>query len=281
LGINIDYDLKTKTVKLEQSDYIDDILNRYSMADSHPRTLPLDPKFTLDNPGEEATKEHKDRYVKITGSANWLTSKTRPDITFAVRRLQHKQHKPTEYDYVNGKGLLRYLKGTKTYGITLNKDPSKGLELYIDASHADHPDSKSTEGFIAFYAGSPIAWNSSKQTLVAPSTTVAEFLGIGSGVKQGLWIQNMLISLKLVKPGEPLVVYTDSNNAMDAAALPGTKHATRWLKIHDRFVKDLIEKGEIVIKRVEGKDNPADGFTKALTIDLFNKFWKQIGMEKF
>jgi hypothetical protein len=40
-----------------------------------------------------------------------------------------------------------------------------------------------------FSTGAPIAWASSKQSLVAPSSTVAEFLGVGSGVKQGLWIK--------------------------------------------------------------------------------------------
>ncbi|EED11570.1 hypothetical protein TSTA_008660 [Talaromyces stipitatus ATCC 10500] len=277
LGINVHRE--KDTIKLEQSDYVDGILNRFSMADSHPRSLPLEPKFTLESNDPKATDDEKEKFVKITGSANWLTSKTRPDITFTVRRLQHKQHDPTKYDYVAGKGVLRYLKGTKKYGITLNKYPSKGLEVYVDSSHADHPNGKSTEGFIIFYAGSPISWNSSKQTLVAPSSTVSEYLGVGSGIRQGLWIQNMLISLGLVKKGEPLVVYTDSNNAMTASHKPGTAQAVRWLRIHYHFMKDLIDKGEVILKRIDTKENPADGLTKALTTELFDKFRNQIGVE--
>lgn len=91
----------------------------------------------------------------------------------------------------------------------------------------------------------------------------------------------MLISFGMVRAGEPLMIYTDSNNAMDASENPGTKQATHWWKIHDRFVKDLIEKGEVIAKRVEGKNNPADRFTKALPVDSFEKFREQIRVEEF
>lgn len=97
----------------------------------------------------------------------------------------------------------------------------------------------------------------------------------------GCWERRQTGTLDTKYVSEPLVVYTDSNNARDPTENPGTKQATRWLKIRERFVKDLIENGEVIVKRVEGKDNPADGFTKALSVDSFEKFRKDVGMEEF
>ena len=51
------------------------------------------------------------------------------------------------------KGILRYLKTFPDLGIPLTIDPSKGLEVFADASFSDHPDGKSSQGWIIFYAG--------------------------------------------------------------------------------------------------------------------------------
>ena len=53
-----------------------------------------------------------------------------------------------------------------------------------DASFADNPDRKSSEGFVFCLFGGLIEWKSRKQKTVTTSTTKAELLAISHAAKQ-------------------------------------------------------------------------------------------------
>ena len=71
------------------------------------------------------------------------------------------------------KWLGWYLLGTRDKGIILTQDPTKGLELYVDADFAgawdpklagkDIDTARSRHGYIIAYAGVPLLWKSSMQ----------------------------------------------------------------------------------------------------------------------
>lgn len=52
---------------------------------------------------------------------------------------------PRKEDDAAYRDLLQYFAGTITLGIPFGRDPTKGLEGFVDASYADAEDSKSTE----------------------------------------------------------------------------------------------------------------------------------------
>ena len=55
-------------------------------------------------------------YKSIVGSLMYLTA-TRPDIMYAVSLISRFMEKPTEAHWQAAKRILRYVKGTKRYGI--------------------------------------------------------------------------------------------------------------------------------------------------------------------
>lgn len=69
--------------------------------------------------------------------------------------------------------VVKYLRG-HDHGLVFGKTDNLQFTAYADASHADWPDSKSTEGVVWFFAGSPVAWSTKNQTVTANSSTVAE-----------------------------------------------------------------------------------------------------------
>jgi hypothetical protein len=60
-----------------------------------------------------------------------------------------------------------------------------------DASFADNPNRKSSEGFIFCLFGGPIEWKSRKQQTITTSTTEAELLAISHVAKQLYWIKRL------------------------------------------------------------------------------------------
>lgn len=93
-------------------------------------------------------------YQRITSKLNWLTTKTRPDITYATFQLQRQNAAPTTKDMKAAKHLLRYLQGN-LIEIILGGG-TMGIEAYINASFQDYEDGKSTKAYIIIYSGCPI-----------------------------------------------------------------------------------------------------------------------------
>ncbi|GKF82195.1 hypothetical protein Tco_0243851, partial [Tanacetum coccineum] len=68
------------------------------------------------------------------------------------------------------------------------------LEAYSDSDYAgSHGDRKSTTGGCQFLGRRLISWQCKKQTIVATSSTEAEYVAAASCCAQVLWIQNQLL----------------------------------------------------------------------------------------
>jgi len=60
---------------------------------------------------------------------------------------------------------------------------------YCDANYVEDPhDQKSTSSYLFMLAGGPIAWKSKKQSLVALSTTEAEYYALGLVCQEAVWL---------------------------------------------------------------------------------------------
>jgi hypothetical protein len=72
--------------------------------------------------------------------------------------------------------ILRYVKGTLFHGLHFSSCSSLELRSYSDADWAGDPtDRRSTTGYCFFLGTSLISWRSKKQTVVAQSSTKAEY----------------------------------------------------------------------------------------------------------
>nr|GEZ19934.1 hypothetical protein [Tanacetum cinerariifolium] len=114
----------------------------------------------------------------MIGSLMYLTA-SRPDIMFAVCACARHQVTPKEWHLHTVKRIFRYLKG----------HPKTGLCDYGGATQ----DRKSTTRGCQFLGRRLISWQCKKQTIVATSTTKAEYVVAASGCRQVLWIQNQML----------------------------------------------------------------------------------------
>ncbi|GKD57756.1 hypothetical protein Tco_1291143, partial [Tanacetum coccineum] len=87
-----------------------------------------------------------------------------------------------------------YLKGQPKLGLWYRKDSPFDLEAHSDSNYVGTSlDRKSTTGVCQFLGSKLISWQCKKQTIVANSTTEAEYVAASSCYGQVLWIQNQLL----------------------------------------------------------------------------------------
>jgi len=91
----------------------------------------------------------------------YLASATRPDISFAVSKLSRFVSNPGDDHWHALERVLRYLKGTMSYGISYTEYP-RVLEGYCDANCiSDANEIYATSGYVFSLGGDTISWKSS------------------------------------------------------------------------------------------------------------------------
>ncbi|GJZ18919.1 putative ribonuclease H-like domain-containing protein [Tanacetum coccineum] len=183
---------KEDGIFISQDKYVTEILKKFGFIDVKTTSTPMEThKPLLKDANGEDVDEHL--YRSMIGSLMYLTS-SRPDIMFAVCACARYQVNPKVLHLHAVKRIFRYLKGQPKLVIWYPKDSPFNLVAYTDSDYARASlDRKSTTRGCQFLGCRFISWQCKKQTMVANSTTEAEYIAVSNCCGQVLWIQNQLL----------------------------------------------------------------------------------------
>ncbi|GJW92674.1 putative ribonuclease H-like domain-containing protein [Tanacetum coccineum] len=178
---------KPDGIFISQDKYVQDMLKKFDMESVRPATTPFEaskPK-SKDEP-DDAVNVHL--YRSMIGSLMYLTA-SRPDIQFAVSACSRHQVTPLTSNLNAVKKIFKYLKGQPKLGLWYPRDSPFVLEAYSDSDYAgSHGDRKSTTGGCQFLGRRLISWQCKKQTIMATSSTEAEYVAAANCCGQVLKI---------------------------------------------------------------------------------------------
>ncbi|GKD43012.1 uncharacterized mitochondrial protein-like protein [Tanacetum coccineum] len=202
---------KKKGIFISQDKYVHEILRKYNYTDVKSASTLTDLEKPLVQDGDAAdVDEHL--YRSMIGSLMYLTA-SRPDINVAIRACDI--------------GILRF---------------SMGISSYTDSDYARATqDRKSTTGGCQFLGNRLISWQCKKQTVVATSTTKAEYVAATSCCGQVLWIQNQLLDYRYHQ--EELYIHKEE---MAPMALSDSKYDDLLVKLDDTGFKAATYKTGLV-----------------------------------
>jgi hypothetical protein len=143
---------------------------------------------------------------------------SRLDLAFTISTLSKFCFNLTLKHSLAAKRKLRYLQKTINVGITYGgqENPAigealssqstalklTGLTGFSDSDWAGDLDTwKSTSGYVFLLYGGAISWKSTKQSVVATSSTEAEYIACSEAAKEALWIRRLLSEIQ----GNPLL----------------------------------------------------------------------------
>lgn len=137
-------------------------------------------------------------YREIVGNLLYLTTKTRPDIAYAVNMCSRDLNNYTNQRVNDTERIFRYLNGSKDQGIAYRGTEDKNeLVAYCDSDFAgDEQTRKSTTGYVILFCGGPITWSSRKQSVVVLSSTEAEYIAATECCKDLLYLNSLIKELK-------------------------------------------------------------------------------------
>jgi len=149
--VGIEITMKDHMVTIFQKKYIETILKKEGMEKLNPVSMPMDPNKTFKPNLDREEGNRSNPYARLLGELQFLSNATRPDIMFVVNKLASYTVNPSLKHISAIKRILRYLAGTKDYGITYTDFTTHPNIFYRYANAAfggDSKDRKSTAGYI-------------------------------------------------------------------------------------------------------------------------------------
>ncbi|GJR68798.1 ribonuclease H-like domain-containing protein [Tanacetum coccineum] len=121
-----------------------------------------------------------------------------------------------------------------------------------------------------------ILWRCKKQTIVANSTTEAEYVVAASCCRQVLWIQNQMADY-----GYNIMntkIFHDNESTICIVKNPVFHSKTKHIEIRHHFIRDSNENKLIQMIKIHTDQNVADLLTKAFDVGRFQYLIASIGM---
>ena len=262
LGFEIDQ--SENQIKIHQHKFAKQLIEKFNLSNCKTVSTPAQVGVKLRKRTESEESVDSTMYRSAIGCLLYLANCTRPDISYAVSYAARFSSDPTTKHWNYVKHILKYVKSTLETGIIYKKCKSLTIETFSDSDFAsDTEQCKSTTGNITLINGSPISWNSNKQSTIALSTTEAETIALTSAVRNALYLNKIFSDLKLnVKL--PLKIFGDNNAANSIVSNNINSNRTKHMTVKYAFIKSLIDSKQIQIHRVDSAENRADILTKAL-----------------
>jgi Reverse transcriptase (RNA-dependent DNA polymerase) len=286
LGIQITRDRPNHSISLCQHQYILDLLERFSMSDCKPVLTPMLPGLRLSSSmcpqsPQEVVAMKDTPYVSAVGALLYLATATRPDIAHTVSLLCRFNNNPGMEHWKAVKHLFRYLKGTVDLQLTYSPSPSRSGEpfvTYTDSDHGGDPDtSRSTSGYLLCIGTGAVSWSSKLQSLVALSTTEAEFIAAVEAGKEIMWMRNLLQELGF-PVSQPSTFHIDNQSALSVAKNPEHHGRMKHLDMRYFWLRDAVEQGILTPAYVPTEDQAADLLTKSLCVQKVVKCCGMMGL---
>ncbi|MBW0573026.1 hypothetical protein O181_112741, partial [Austropuccinia psidii MF-1] len=226
---HLGYSLTWNKYKLiiNQSDLINKLLQKFNMQESNP--------------------------VKTPCNGN-LLSELDPVTTDESIELSGYSIRPGRWHCSALKNLLRYLKGTKNKFLIYNQASSKDpLTGWADSDYANVKDNrKSISGFIVLAFGNPVCWLSKKQSVVAQSTTEADYISMNICTKQLPWLSFVFsnLGIQVVEP----TLYNDNSGAVIISKQASLNANTKNIEVRYQYIRDCVMKKLVKVVQVSTKD---------------------------
>ncbi|GKD72576.1 hypothetical protein Tco_1330858, partial [Tanacetum coccineum] len=175
------------------------------------------------------------------------------------------------------KRIFKYLKGKSNLGLWYPKESTFNLEAFSDSDYGgSNLDRKSTTGGCQFLGQRLISWQCKKQTIVATSTTEAEYVAAAHCCGQVLWVQNQLLDYGFNFMNTK--IHIDNESTICIVKNPVYHSKTKHIEIRHHFIRDCYEKKLISVTKIHTDLNVADLLTKPFDGPRFNYLVVSIGL---
>ncbi|MBW0546312.1 hypothetical protein O181_086027 [Austropuccinia psidii MF-1] len=180
-------------IYLDQQHFCESLLSQYGMSKCKPTSTPLVPTEQLAIATQD--KMEKLNLLRVSscsaiGSINYLSTATRPDLSFAVSSLSQYLENTVIKHWHAFLHVLRYLKGSSNIGLRYKQEEAQGISAWSDADWGNCGSTRcSVTGYLATLNNSLVLWKTRKKPLASISTAEAEYKALCNLTSELIWLK--------------------------------------------------------------------------------------------
>jgi hypothetical protein len=273
LGIRIDQSIDSQ-ITLDQTAYISDFLDGIGFTNpnfivSTPLAQDYSRKLASSTTDTNIQSPIGISYNEAVGKIMYAMVATRPDICAATGIASRFLQSPSNISWNIVMRILKYLNGTRTFGITYrinNQTLSDNTtpKVFADADYANCPTtSRSISGYLILLCNGPVVWYSKKQSTTAQSTAEAEFISANICARMVVWMRKFLADLSISQVN-PTTIFEDNEACISLANNPQLNEKTAHIQVRYHYLQEVIHDNIISLQYINTSNQIADIFTKGL-----------------
>ena len=260
--------------RMTQKSYVQELLQRYGVTEG--AATPISKWVEPEAPVAVTAAEVKEAQA-VTGALLWLSTRTRPDLSYVVSRCGQQATKCPSLSIALGRQALAYLMTTLDMGIDVPFSVGsvfsdhgllalprneRVIELYSDASHSPGGE-RSMQAIFIVWRSVPLAWEAARQPFTTLSSAEAELVSMIHGVQLCEAVQPLIEELT---EGDTTISLLGDNEAAIRAfqATPGGWR-NRHLRMRASAARERVAANQLVVTHLPGEHQVADLGTKPLS----------------
>ena len=203
LGMPIKRNRRLGTLMIDQKAYLDSVLRRFGMADSKTVSTPMEAGKSFEKLKDDDDPVNLREYQAAFGCLMYASIGTRPDLSSSVGVLSRFMTKPGNEHWRGVKRVLRYIQRTLNYSLKFQSTKTSVVNLndFANPDWTGNVDTrKSTSGYLFQIGSSIVSWSSKRQTMVALSTTEAEYVALSYATQETIWLRKLLEIIGFKQP---------------------------------------------------------------------------------
>jgi hypothetical protein len=140
-------------------------------------------------------------------------------------------------------------------------------------------DRKSISGYVFSLGTGMVSWSSKKQSVVALSSTEAEFVAANEAARQAIWMRKLLSEFGFEQRSATNIL-CDNVSANFLSKNAALHNRSKHIDIKYHYIKSLVETGQVELVPCNTHDQVADVLTKALGTSQFCLLRERLGIKR-
>jgi hypothetical protein len=265
-------------ISISQKQSIQNILERQGLTEASPVQMPLNLNIKIvPNPdGNEGNWSNA--FAQLLGELQFIVNVTCPNIAFSVNRLTSYTANPSMQHQTALKRILWYLSGTRMHGITYKQVPEPIIfKGFANAAYQNRDNGKLTTGYVFITTEGAITWQLGRQSIMASSSTEAEYIALWEAGKEASWLRNLYRELGYPQQ-QPTTLMENNEGAYLIAKNPIFHKRTKHIDSKFHWVREKVAAGRFDPELCCTEDQTTDVLTKALPCPKHEKHAHEMGL---
>ena len=110
-------------------------------------------------------------------------------------------------------------------------------------------------------------------------TTEAGYVATCEVAKEVVWLKKFFMELEVVPASlSPIMLYCDNSGAVAQSKEPRNHRKGKYVERKYHLIRDIVQRGDMIVTKIATTDNLADPFTKALPQKVFEHHLDILGL---